>query len=208
MDWRYRNLRIIMFRPFVIRKVLRARVQDVQQLDLATDAAVDRCLAEAKASIISIDNYWNTGRRNCMASWYALYFLFQATMIPSVCLRNEPTSSMANDWREQLNTALSIMRSMFAINPASRECHEVVLRLCSDYLTSASSIPTSSPVFGLEPVEESPNTQINALYGMMWPGANTTDVDMLNDSWNNFIADLPDDSSNLFDHNYGDFGSV
>jgi transcriptional regulatory protein GAL4 len=208
MDWRYRNLRIIMFRPFVIRKVLQARARPDQQLDPSTDAAIGRCLAEAKASIISIDNYWNTGRRNCMASWYALYFLFQATMIPSVCLRNEPTSSMANDWREQLNTALGIMRSMFGINPASRECHEVVLRLCSDYLTSASGIPTSFPVFGLEPVEESPNTQINALYGMMWPGANTTDVDMLSDSWNNFIADLPDDSSNLFDHNYDNFGPV
>ena len=210
MDWRYRNLRIIMFRPFVIRNVLQARIrEDVQQSDPATNAAVSRCLAEAKASIISIDNYWNTGRRNRMAAWYALYFLFQATMIPSVCLRNEPTSSMATDWREQLNTALSIMRSMFAINPASRECHDVVLRLCSDYLTSASGIPTSSPVFGLEPVEESPNTQINALYGMMWPGANTTEVDMLiENGWNNFIADLPDDSPNLFDHSYENLGPM
>lgn len=212
MDWRYRNLRIIMFRPFLIRKVLQARMRQavIQQPDPETDAAVSRCLAEAKASIISIDNFWNTGQRNCMASWYALYFLFQATMIPCVCLRNEPTSSDSQNWREQLNTALNIMRSMFAINPASRECHEVVLRLCSDYLTTASGIPTSSPVFGLEPVEESPNTQINALYGMMWPGANTTEVDMLieNDSWNNFIADLPEDSPDLLNHNFENFGPV
>jgi transcriptional regulatory protein GAL4 len=205
--WRYMNLRIITFRPFVIRKVFQARMrhEDAQQLDHATETAVSRCLAEAKASIMSIDNYWNTGHRNCMASWYALYFLFQATMIPSVCLRNEPTSSTAQDWREQLNTALKIMRSMFAINPASRECHEVVLRLCSDYLTNPSGIPTSSPVFGLEPVEESPNTQIDALYGMMWPG-----VDMLveNDTWNNFIADLPEDSPSLLDHNFETFGPV
>jgi transcriptional regulatory protein GAL4 len=212
MTWRFRNLRIIMFRPFVIRKVLQARMrqESVQQLDPATNTAVSRCLAEAKASIISIENYWNTGRRNCMASWYALYFLFQATMIPCVCLRNEPTSNVAQDWREQLNTALSVMRSMFTINPASRECHDVVLRLCSDYLTTASGIPTSSPVFGLEPVEESPNTQINALYGMMWPGANTTEVDMLieNDSWNNFIDDLPEESLNLLDHDFEQFGPL
>lgn len=212
MAWRFRNLRIIMFRPFVIRKVFQARMRQevVQQLDPSTDAAVSRCLAEAKTSIISIDHFWQTGTRNCMASWYALYFLFQATMIPSVCLRNEPTSVLAHDWREQLSTALSIMQSMFAINPASRECHEVVLRLCSDYLTNPSGIPTSSPVFGLEPVEESPNTQINALYGMMWPGANTTEVDMLieNDSWNNFIADLPEDSPNLLDHNFEHFGPI
>jgi len=212
MEWRYRNLRIIMFRPFVIRKVLQARMrgEGILQLDPATDTAISRCLAEAKTSIMSIESFWNTGRRNCMASWYALYFLFQATMIPSVCLRNEPTANTAHDWREQLNKALSIMRSMFAINPASRECYEVVLRLCSDYLTTASGIPTSSPAFGLEPVEESPNTQINALYGMMWPGANTTEVDMLieNDSWNSFIADLPEDSPNLLNHDFQSFGPV
>jgi transcriptional regulatory protein GAL4 len=207
MSWRCMNLRIIMFRPFVIRKALQARMRQevVQQADPATDAAVSRCLAEAKASIISIETLWNTGRRNCMTSWYALYFLFQATMIPTVCLRNEPSSGMANTWRDQLNTALGIMQSMFAINPASRECHEVVLRLCSDYLANPTGIPTSSPVFGLEPVEESPNTQINALYGMMWPG-----VDMLveNDSWNNFITDLPEDSPSLLDHNFDTFGPV
>lgn len=210
MDWRYRNLRVIMFRPFVIRKVLQARMScqnGAQSLDAATEAAVTRCLHEAKGSIASINSFWATGRRNCMASWYALYFLFQASMIPSVCLRNEPTSTLAQDWREQLNTALAIMQSMFAINPASRECYEVVLRLCSDYLPATSGMPASSPTFGLEPVEESPNTQIEGLYSMMWPGANTTEVDMLieNDSWNDFIADIPEKSPTLLDQHYEDF---
>ena len=111
---------------------------------------------------------------------------------------------MAQDWRDQLNIALNVMQSMFAINPASRECHEVVLRLCSDYLADASAMPTSSPRFGMQPVEESPNTQIEGLYSMMWPGANTTEVDMLieNDSWNNFIADFPDDSPDLLHQTY------
>ena len=211
MDWRYRNLRIIMFRPFVIRKALQARVrQRTPQVESANDVAIDRCLAEAKASITSINTFWSSGRRTCMASWYALYFLFQASMIPSVCLRNDPTSTMAQDWREQLDIALSIMQSMFLINPSSRECYEVVLRLCSNYLFNASGVPTSSPRFGMEPVEESPNTQIEGLYSMMWPGASTTEVDMLieNDSWNNFIADIPDDSHNLLDQDFEDFRFV
>jgi transcriptional regulatory protein GAL4 len=208
MEWRYRNLRVIMFRPFVIRKVLQARMRQrtASEVENPTDIAISRCLAEAKSSIVSIHAFWSAGRRTCMASWYALYFLFQASMIPSVCLRNDPTSSMAQDWREQLDIALTVMQSMYSINPASRECYEVVLRLCSNYLANASGIPTSSPNFGLEPVEESPNTQIEGLYSMMWPGANTTEVDMLieNDSWNNFIADLPDDSPNLLDQDYED----
>ncbi|KAI3478884.1 hypothetical protein L1887_59119 [Cichorium endivia] len=206
MEWRYRNLRVIMFRPFVIRKVLKARMSQIDSSisDAAAETAVARCLAEAKSSIMSINAFWATGRRNCMASWYALYFLFQASMIPSVCLRNEPMSELSPDWREQLNTALKIMQSMFSINPSSRECYEVVLRLCSNYLPASSGVPTSSPNFGLEPVEESPNTQIENLYSMMWPGANTTEVDMLieNDTWNDFIADIPEDSPTLLDQTY------
>lgn len=212
MEWRYRNLRIIMFRPFVIRKALQARMRQgaTPQVESATNIAISRCLAEAKASILSINAFWSTGRHTCMASWYALYFLFQASMIPSVCLRNDPASTMAQDWREQLDIALNVMRSMFSINPSSRECHEVVLRLCSSYLINASGVPTSSPRFGMKPVEESPNTQIEGLYSMMWPGANTTEVDMLieNDSWNNFIADISDDQHNSSDQNFDDFGFV
>lgn len=206
MEWRYRNLRIIMFRPFVIRKALQARMRQwmTPQVESATDIAISRCLAEAKASIMSINTFWSTDRRTCMASWYGLYFLFQASMIPSVCLRNDPTSTMAQDWREQLDIALKIMQSMFSLNPSSRECYEVVLRLCSNYLLNASGVPISSPTFGMEPVEESPNTQIEGLYSMMWPGANTTEVDMLieNDSWNDFIADIPDDSRNFLDQDF------
>jgi transcriptional regulatory protein GAL4 len=206
MEWRYRNLRIIMFRPFVIRKALQARMRQgtTPQLESATDIAVNRCLTESRASILSINMFWSTGHRTCMASWYALYFLFQASMIPSVCLRNDPASPMAQDWREQLDIALKIMQSMFSLNPSSRECYEVVLRLCSNYLLNASGVPISSPTFGMEPVEESPNTQIEGLYSMMWPGANTTEVDMLieNDSWNDFIADIPDDSRNFLDQDF------
>ena len=206
MEWRYRNLRIIMFRPFVIRKALQARMRQgvTPQVESATNIAINRCLAEAKASIMSINMFWSTGHRTCMASWYALYFLFQASMIPSVCLRNDPASPVAQDWREQLDIALKVMQSMFSLNPSSRECYEVVLRLCSNYLLNASGIPISSPTFGMEPVEESPNTQIEGLYSMMWPGANTTEVGMLieNDSWNDFIADIAGDSRNFLDQDF------
>lgn len=192
MEWRYRNLRIIMFRPFVIRKVLKARLGQGsgQSADRANHVAFNRCMSEAKLSIESIDQFWVTSRHNCMTSWYVLFFLFQAAMIPCLCLRNEPNSDMAADWREQLNTSLRIMQSMFAINPPSRECYDVVQSLCSDYLHTPFDAPTSALNLDLEPVEESPNTQIEGLYSMMWPGADTSEIDMLieNDDWNSFIT--------------------
>jgi hypothetical protein len=77
-------------------------------------------------------------------------------------------------------------------------------------MLKSSAVPASSPTFGMKPVEESPNTQIEGLYSMMWPGANTTEVDLLieNDSWNNFIADMPNGSHNFLDQGFEDLRSV
>lgn len=208
MEWRYRNLRIIMYRPFVIRKVLSARVQPNQagSLDPSTEVAVTRCLLEAKTTIASINVYWNNNSRNVLASWYALYFLFQASMIPCVCLRNDPGSEAAGDWREQLITALQVMQSMSVINPSSRECHATITQLCADYIFQPNGSRTSPTMSNLGPVKESPTTQIEGLYTMMWPDANVAEMDMLieDDTWNNFIADFPSRSPPTFDPNFDD----
>jgi len=208
MEWRYRNLRIIMYRPFVIREVLSARVHSSQvgSTDPTAEIAVTRCLLEAKMTIASINMYWNNNSRNVLASWYALYFLFQASMIPCVCLRNDPGSEGARDWREQLVTALQIMQSMFAINPSSRECHATITQLCADYLYRSGGSSTSPTMSNLGPVKESPTTQIEGLYTMMWPDANVAEMDMLieDDTWNNFITDFPSRSPPMFDPTFDD----
>jgi transcriptional regulatory protein GAL4 len=71
MMWRYRNFRIIMYRPFVIRKALHARNGKVDQ-SLENQQAYERCLEEARCTIATIRDYWDSNEHNRLAGWYAL----------------------------------------------------------------------------------------------------------------------------------------
>lgn len=71
MMWRYRNLRIIMYRPFVIRKALYARNGRTDESPESFQAW-ERCLDEARCTIASIREFWEGGERNRLTAWYAL----------------------------------------------------------------------------------------------------------------------------------------
>lgn len=193
-EWRCSNFRIIMYRPFLIKHAFRTR-NGLQSgtPDSATQTAIDRCLKEAAWSIASIHDYWMTKERHVMSAWYCLYFLFQASLIPVIMLRNDPMSERSVEWRQQVLAVLRVTDSMRSVNPASKDCHSVILRLCGDYLVSSQDGATATPADLLRPVEESPQTQLSEVYQMMWPNANSADFDTLipDDSWMEFITDLP-----------------
>lgn len=182
MEWRYRNFRIIMYRPFVIRHALQSHtIENGEYSTGALQTAIERCMHEARESINSIRDYWTSSMKNRMSAWYALYFLFQASLIPCVRLRNEPSSEHAPEWRTQIRTSLDVINDIGHLNPASKECKEVVSRLCSQYLFQTSQHETSPGANGgmlLEPIEESPLTQIDNMYPMMWPGTDILDFGM------------------------------
>lgn len=182
MDWRYRNFRIIMYRPFVIRHALQGQSTGHGSLQSnALQSAIERCMHEARESIQSIRDYWTSRQQNRMSAWYALYFLFQASLIPCVLLRNDPSAPKAPDWRAQISIALDVTRDMGQLNPASKECHAVILRLAEKFLVAAPQQGDGSEATAgllLEPIEESPLTQIDNMYSMMWPGTDILDFGM------------------------------
>ncbi|KAK4508438.1 hypothetical protein PRZ48_002176 [Zasmidium cellare] len=192
--WRCSNFRIIMYRPFLIKHVLQLRngVQNIS-LDSATQNAIDRCLNEAAWSIASIHDSWMTKERHIMSAWYCLYFLFQASLIPVIMLRNDPMAERSVQWRQQIQAVLQVTDSMRSLNPSSKDCQAVILRLCGDYLLQHQDGVGAIPADLLQPVEESPQTQLSSVYSMMWPNANTADFDTLitDDSWMEFITDFP-----------------
>jgi hypothetical protein len=71
MQWRYRNFRIIMYRPTVIRMALNAR-NGRDESSPANIQAYHRCLDDAEFTIRSINEYWARNEHNRLASWYAL----------------------------------------------------------------------------------------------------------------------------------------
>lgn len=195
MFWRFRNFKIIMYRPFVIRNALRAtQGTKTEPKSESEDEAINRCLQEAKSTIMSVRDYWSTGPCNRLAGWYALYFLFQACLIPCVCLRNQPVSPMASDWRNQIEATLSVMQDMRAVIPSSKECHSVIMRLCADFLAPAPPQEglQSEVQSTLQATDESPQTQLNNVYSMMWPDVNSegVDVPMADPSWTNFLTGI------------------
>ncbi|KAK3634875.1 hypothetical protein LTR56_015000 [Elasticomyces elasticus] len=199
MEWRYRNFRVIMYRPFVIRHVLQLRTgTPLAPVDSATSIAIQRCLHEAKESINSIYGYWMSSSHNRMSAWYALYHLFQAALIPVMCLRNDPTSDEASDWRSQIQSVLTLLNSMQTVNPASKECRLIIMRLCAGFLDlSGGPGDFGGDDFSTLPVEESPQTQLSGVYSMMWPSANTaeSDVFMQDHNWSALFSDLPTNSA-------------
>lgn len=190
LEWRYRNFRIIMYRFHLIRHILRERSTTSTQvaIDSATQEVIDRCLFEAKASIESIHTYWNTEAHICMAGWYALYFIFAASLIPTMMLRNDPMSTQATSWRNQIHQVLTVLESMHAINTSSKECYEFIIRLCGGYLGNGNMNAGTS--LALEPVEESPETQLTDFYNMMWTGTDT----FMDDSWMAFLNNMASES--------------
>ncbi|KAI1393078.1 uncharacterized protein F4822DRAFT_150033 [Hypoxylon trugodes] len=224
MRWRLRNFRIIlkMYRPFVIRRALHTRDGRQEDSSAASIEAYEICLDEAKHTISSIVAYWEANEHSRLASWYALYFLFQAALIPCICLRNGPYSTEASQWRHQIAITLRTIASLASVNPSAGRCHQVISELCSRYLEPGSVAVDPGPSSTIpnnpqsthsyqnnhsgqpktnavsedtdmnEPIADSPQTQINHIYSMMWPNVTpleAADLVMGDDAWMEFLRE-------------------
>ncbi|ETN45964.1 uncharacterized protein HMPREF1541_00146 [Cyphellophora europaea CBS 101466] len=161
LQWRWRNMRILMYRPYVVRRMV-SRAQDAQHSAPSSswdDTAIQRCLDTAAESVHLITTYWQQEKQNVLACWYALYFLFQAILIPVICLRNDPLAEAAPVWRQQILSALAVMLDMSRLNSAATRCHSTVLNLVGGWL--GDNTPPN--------LTESPQTQLNALHSFLWP---------------------------------------
>ena len=70
--WRYRNLRIVMYRPFLVRWALSSSSPGQQSFSSAENLTVFRCLDAAKESIVSIEEYWFSRSHSRLSAWYVL----------------------------------------------------------------------------------------------------------------------------------------
>ncbi|ETS83539.1 hypothetical protein PFICI_05415 [Pestalotiopsis fici W106-1] len=225
MKWRRRNFRIIMYRPFVIRRALNVRGVLSEESE-ADSIAFHRCLEEAESTISMISEYCSHNSHNNLTAWYALYFLFQAALIPCICLRNGPFESDAPNWAMQLRTTLCTIKALSPSNSSAPRCYQVIMDLCGKYLggvelqhvsetsesaqldvsehqrtrevvpdISQADAPVSSDKdmtrTALEPISESPQTQLGSVFPMMWPNVNAFEVAdevMGDDAWLEFLG--------------------
>ncbi|KAK5557104.1 hypothetical protein LTR46_004915 [Exophiala xenobiotica] len=148
--WRFRLLRIIMYRPFLIRWT-----QDGLGTDNMSSAsppaptpesiATTRCFRAADECISCIFQFWSTGTHTRLAAWYVLYFLLQAALIPIHCLRRNPMHTDAPSWRKQVFTALNVINAMTNLNSSATKCRDIIYRLCGDSLMPTTTTTTQPP---------------------------------------------------------------
>ncbi|KAK4947643.1 hypothetical protein LTR10_013589 [Elasticomyces elasticus] len=199
--WRFRLLRIIMYRPFLIRWAQHGFSSTIKSEDSATEKiAITRCFAAARESISCVHYFWSTGRHTRLAAWYVLYFLLQAALIPIHCLRRNPTHSEAPSWREQVTISLNIIDAMTTLNLNAIKCRDIIQRLCGESLHTNQSysqvgehpqpLPVISPYYPTE--EDFANSFDFSALEYSHAGINPWDieVDAAVDGYNNYVESL------------------
>lgn len=164
------------------------------------------------------------------------YFVFQAALIPCICLRNLPLSDQAADWRQQITTSLQTVASLAPVNVSAARCYGVIAELCGRYLDHVPPpFPQASPRMNaahnipsmashmmnnhhngnggaqnhmqhgshqqqnpyqqhmdemMLAVDESPQTQMESVYPMMWPNVPAFEAadQFMDDAWMDFLG--------------------
>lgn len=147
--WRYWNFQIILFRSILFRTAVK-KIESPSAFNSARDEAQCRnlCVKSAHETIESIKSYTDLEPVTRLAGWYCLYvmavppssdsywslppsryFLFHATMIPCVCIRADPNSPDAVQWRADIETARLMLSTTFSDNSLAGRALEVIQRV-------------------------------------------------------------------------------
>ncbi|KAI1498152.1 fungal-specific transcription factor domain-containing protein [Biscogniauxia marginata] len=122
MKWRYQNLRMLLQRPVLLNLASSGASHAVEH-DIA---AIEACRDLAKQTIEDIAREWT---RNQMSGWNAVWFLYQAAMIPLVSIFWQWDSPRVPDWQKQVETILELLEAMEDWSLAARRSREVVWRM-------------------------------------------------------------------------------
>ncbi|EHK22542.1 uncharacterized protein TRIVIDRAFT_113696, partial [Trichoderma virens Gv29-8] len=122
MIWRYWNLRMLLYRPVLLTLASKAKMP-ISEHDIA---AVEICQGAARETVDSISKGW---MRQQMSGWNAVWFLYQAAMIPLVSILWQPENPSVAQWRAQIETILELFTAMKDWSLTARRSRDVVSRL-------------------------------------------------------------------------------
>lgn len=136
LGWRFRNLRLILFRPFILQRVLSEGDHNPLPVMNSPEEKECRrmCLRSAHNTIVSVNEFIQTNEQTPMSVWYTIYYLFQACLIPLVCACSEPDSDHAQDWMDDVEMTKKILLNLSAKNRLAMRFLDVIERICVNYL--------------------------------------------------------------------------
>ena len=125
MKWRYQNLRMLLHRPVLLSLASSGLNPHTQACD-ADLSAIDTCRDLAAQTIEDIAREW---ARNQMSGWNAVWFLYQAAMVPLVSVFWQWGSPHVPEWLKQIEAVLDLLEVMEEWSLAARRSREVVWRM-------------------------------------------------------------------------------
>lgn len=137
LQWRVKNFQVILFRPFILQHVLHIGDTPVPATISNSDAEKECrriCVQSARETIDLVNQFLSTFQHTSISVWYALYFLFQASLIPVICLAAEPTSEHAHRWLEDVQKTKAILVSLTDQNRLAERFYRVLERLSERYI--------------------------------------------------------------------------
>lgn len=131
LTWRYLNFKIILFRPVVLQWAARLRKQSSTFSETGEELEGRmNCIQCASATIKSIAKFLDVGTMSSrLSDWYMLYFLFQAGLVPIICLMSDPTHHDSITWRGDIATTKDLLRRTATSNRLAGRCLTVLNRL-------------------------------------------------------------------------------
>lgn len=132
LEWRYRNIRIITTRQFVVDYVLRESFVPSP----AEQECLNVCVENAHATIMSVRAYMTKHALTPISEWYALYFLFQACLVPLICAFSHPQAEAMVSWQADIDTTKTLLSSLAPENRLAARILAVIDRLCDQYMST------------------------------------------------------------------------
>lgn len=183
--WRYSNLRIILHRRAFLERALKKAplwLDDDSYLGLDPDTQAEAlsaklCLQTARATIVSINDFFQTRTPNRLEQWYALHFLFHASFVPMIALNSDLGSHQRAVWEEELMLARGTLASL-SDDPLAERCLLIIDRLtpptgAARDLDAIVGLPQSNAWFfpGSESIEQWLPLADLASLNSFWPTA-------------------------------------
>jgi len=125
IKWQYQNARLLLHRPILLAAAL--SYKSPAELSSAEQDSVAACRALAADSIVDIACDW---QQDPMCGWHAVWYLFQASMVPLVSLFYEYfNATECGKWHGQIEMVLRLLQSMELWSPMAKRTRDVIVEL-------------------------------------------------------------------------------
>jgi hypothetical protein len=125
IKWQHQNARLLLHRPILLAAALSRK--SPAELSPAEQDSINACRAIAADSIVDIATDWSPGS---ICGWHAVWYLFQASMVPLVSLFYEHRNATeCGKWRGQIEMVLRLLQSMELWSPVAKRTRDVIAEL-------------------------------------------------------------------------------